>query len=161
MQRPACTLYWPFCKPAPCIGQACRFIVFAANRVKKWNVWPIHILKMNFKKNQFQNVLKRTSLEKRGHFHWVGANFLEIETSFRFETASNFSFVETARFAFGQFNRGYIVGNTSVYDFEKLFKTKKARQSNKRNQQVSPGWPRSDTLRIRRMVISPPTFKFS
>ena len=69
----------------------------------------------------------------------VGANFLEIETSFRFETASNFSFVETARFAFGQFNRGYIVGNTSVYDFEKLFKTKKARQSNKRNQQVSPG----------------------
>ena len=98
---------------------------------------------MNFKKNQFQNVLKRTSLEKRGHFRTVeflvGANFHEIETSFRFETASNFSFVETARFAFGQFNRGYIVGNTSVYDFEKLFKTKKARQSNKRNQQVSPG----------------------
>ena len=77
------------------------FIVWA------WNIY------MTLNKCQ-----RRKSLENRGHFRWhrcpsrrkFSRDWDEfcVRYTGTFETGSNYGLVETARFAFGQFNRGYI-----------------------------------------------------
>ena len=52
MQRPACTLYWPFCKPAPCIGQASLFSLQIGSKSETSDpfiYWRWILKKINFK----------------------------------------------------------------------------------------------------------------
>ena len=139
----ACTLYWLFCKPALYWP---GFIVFAANRVKKWNVWPIHILKMNFETFQFQNVLKRVSLEKRGHFRWVPCwrKFSRDWDEFSFWDSVEFQLRWNCTVCIWPIQPWIYCGQHICLWFWKTFQNKICKT--KRNQQVFPGWPRSDTF---------------